>query len=180
MVRGQCWLCRASSEVKCDKCDIEACSQAHLALHTKIGGGGDGSQCLPFQIVFREGVGNCVTATRDIRPGEVILSEKPAVWGPNLKSPPKCCNCLARWRGATCPECQFPVCNDTCARGAAHAQECGTLASLDIDITFSVGEAANPAMSLINVIRFLRLPQTSQVLVFISISRCLDVMMSGP
>ena len=94
------------------------------------------------------------------------MSEKPAVWGPNLKSPPKCCNCLARWQsGATCPECQFPVCDDTCARGNAHSQECGTLANLDIDITFTVGETANPAMSLINVVRFLRLPQTSQVLV---------------
>ena len=67
MVTGQCWLCRAPAEFKCNKCGIEACSQVHLELHTKVGGVGDGSQCLPFQIVFREGVGNCVTATRDIR-----------------------------------------------------------------------------------------------------------------
>ena len=66
---------------------------------------------------------------------------------------------LLRWQGKTCPECHFPVCSEnfeTCARGDTHAQECGVLANLDIDITFTVGEAANPAMSLINVVRFLR------------------------
>ena len=66
--------------------------------------------------------------------------EKPAVWGPNLKSPPKCVNCLARWQGVTCAECQFPVCSDTCARGEVHLQECGVLSRLDIDITFTVGK----------------------------------------
>ena len=93
-------------------------------------------------------------------PGQTILNERPAVWGPNLKSGPKCCNCLARWRGYSCPECQFPVCDADCARGPQHSIECGLLASLDIDINFTVGEAANPAMSLVNVVRFLRLPNT--------------------
>ena len=144
-----CWLCRKPAVIKCDKCDLQACSESCMTIHKQLGG----STCLPFQIVYREGVGNCVVATRDIRPGETILLERPAVWGPNLKSPPKCCNCLARWTGYTCPECQFPVCNDTCARGAAHMQECPVLANLDIDITFTVGEPANPAMSLVNVVR---------------------------
>ena len=85
--------------------------------------------------------------------GETILLEQPAVWGPNLKSAPKCCNCLARWTGATCQECQFPVCSESCARDVTHAQECGVLANLDIDITFTQGEEANMAMSLVNVVR---------------------------
>ena len=93
--------------------------------------------------------------------GQTILTERPAVWGPNLKSGPKCCNCLARWRGYSCPECQFPVCDEECARGQHHTIECGLLARLDIDITFTVGEVANPAMSLINVVRFLRLANTN-------------------
>ena len=32
-------------------------------------------------------------------------------------------------------------------------QECPVLANMDIDITFTVGEPANPAMSLVNVVR---------------------------
>ena len=135
---------------------VRSCCPAHLRLHQQLGGGA----CLPFRIVMRAGVGNCVLATRDIRPGETLLVsrdmwrywicrsmvqvEQPAVWGPNLKSPPKCCNCLARWQGASCPDCHFPVCGDSCARGAAHAQECGVLASLDLDITFTVGEVMQP------------------------------------
>ena len=45
------------------------------------------------------------------------------------------------------------MCDDTCAGGSVHRQECGVLANLVMDITFSMGEEANPAMSLVNVIR---------------------------
>ena len=155
---SECWLCRAPSQVTCSACPASSCSASHHRLHSEAGGG---QGCLPARILYREGVGNTVVAATDIRPGQTILTEQPAVWGPNLKSGPKCCNCLARWRGFTCPDCQFPVCDEACARGPHHTIECGLLASLDIDITFSLGEAANPAMSLINVVRLLRLGVTS-------------------
>ena len=155
---GSCWLCRAPGLVTCPSCPVTSCSSSHHQVHSQTGGQ-DG--CLPFNIVARDGVGNCVVASRDIKAGQTILTEQPAVWGPNLKSGPKCCNCLARWRGFTCPHCQFPVCDEDCARGPHHSIECGLLASLDIDITFTLGEAANPAMSLVNVVRFLRLGVSS-------------------
>ena len=155
---GECWLCRAPAQLSCTDCPASSCSASHHRLHSQTGGD---QGCLPFRIIHREGVGNCVVAATDIKPGQTILIEQPAVWGPNLKSGPKCCNCLARWRGFTCPDCQFPVCDEACARGPHHSIECGLLASLDIDITFTLGEAANPAMSLINVVRFLRLGVTS-------------------
>merc|ERR1711892_1025082 len=66
--------------------------------------------CLPVKIEHRQGVGICCVATMDISPGETILLDTPAVWGPNLKSAPKCLNCLAPWQGFLCPECKFPVC----------------------------------------------------------------------
>ena len=155
----ECWLCRAPGLVNCDDCGlISSCSTNHHQLHSQTGGP---HGCLPFTIVTREGVGNCVVASRDIKSGQTILTEQPAVWGPNLKSGPKCCNCLARWRGFTCPHCHFPVCNEDCAGGQHHSIECGLLANLDIDITFTLGEAANPAMSLVNVVRFLRLRATN-------------------
>merc|ERR1712123_308942 len=116
--------------------------------------------CLPVKIELRQGVGNCCMATRDISPGETILLDTPAVWGPNLKSAPKCLNCLSVWRGALCPDCQFPVCDEQCAQGAHHVQECGVLARIGQKYTFTPGEQSNPALSMVNVIRFLRLPVT--------------------
>ena len=50
---------------------VRSCSPAHLRLHQQLGGGA--GACLPFRIVMRAGVGNCVLATRDIRPGETLL-----------------------------------------------------------------------------------------------------------
>ena len=62
MVGGECWLC------SCPACP-----------------GG----CLPVTVETRPGVGNCLVATHHIPPGGLVFSDSPAVWGPNLKSPPK-------------------------------------------------------------------------------------------
>ena len=41
-----------------------------------------------------EGVGRCVEAARDIRPGELIFREEALVIGPNHDTPPLCLSCL--------------------------------------------------------------------------------------
>ena len=151
-----CFLCRSPASVPCDECENYSCSVAHAKIHKSVASG-----CLPIKIVYKEGVGNYCVATKDISPGNTILLDTPAVWGPNLISPPKCLNCLARWQGTNlCPECKFPVCNDKCAQGKHHVQECGVLAKTNGIHTFTLGEKSNPAMSLVNVVRFLRLPVT--------------------
>jgi len=155
MVSPVCFLCRSPSSVVCGECGAHSCSPAHGDIHRHAVAG-----CLPVKIEHRQGVGNCCVATRDISPGETILLDTPAVWGPNLKSAPKCLNCLGAWRGALCPDCQFPVCDEQCALGAHHVQECGVLARVREKYTFTPGENSNPALSLVSVIRFLRLPVT--------------------
>ena len=150
-----CFLCRSPASVPCDECENYSCSLAHAKIHKSVTSG-----CLPIKIVYREGVGNCCVATKDISPGNTILLDTPAVWGPNLKSAPKCLNCLAPWQGCLCPECKFPVCDDQCAQGTHHIQECGVLARIGTSHTFTPGEKSNPALSLVNVVRFLRLPVT--------------------
>ena len=151
-----CFLCRLPSTLSCEECGTSSCSSAHAEVHCPK----DGCGCLPIRIEFREGVGNCGIATTDIKPGETVLLDTPAVWGPNLKSNPKCLDCLAPWNGTLCVECQFPVCGVECANGRHHRQECGVLARLEGNYTFNSGETSNLALSLVNVIRFLRLPIT--------------------
>ena len=64
------------------------CSDQHRALHE------DRGQCLPFLVTFKEGVGRCVVAARDIAPGELIFREEALVIGPNHDTPPLCLSCL--------------------------------------------------------------------------------------
>ena len=155
MVSPVCFLCRSPSSLTCESCGATSCSPSHAAIHRH-----DRAGCLPIKIEQRQGVGNCCVATKDISPGQTILLDTPAVWGPNLKSAPKCLNCLAPWQGTLCPECQFPVCDDECAQGTHHIQECGVLARISDKYTFTPGEKSNSALSLVNVVRFLRLPVT--------------------
>jgi hypothetical protein len=52
------------------------------------------------------------------------------------------------------------VCDDQCAQGTHHIHECGVLARITCNHTFTPGEKSNPALTLVNVVRFLRLPVT--------------------
>ena len=63
----KCWLCRKEENLlTCDKCDLKSCCDDHLEIHQTVG---PKDKCLPFQIVYREGVGNCVLASRNIKQG---------------------------------------------------------------------------------------------------------------
>ena len=88
--------------------------------------------CWPFCIDTVPSVGRIMIATRDIRAGEIILEEMPAVWGPSNKSAAACLGCLKlAWKSVeksdvvendevvdttvrTCTKCKFPVCGTEC------------------------------------------------------------------
>lgn len=73
-----------------------------------------------------------LVATRDIKPGEVILKEKPLVVGPRVDSFPICLACyrpLPLYQEARCSRCLVaPVCGVHCERQGAHGEpECTLL-----------------------------------------------------
>ena len=89
--------------------------------------------CWPFRIDIQPNIGRIMVATRDIRAGEIILEEMPAVWGPNNKSAAVCLECLnpafklpdasvdEKVNGDkggilinTCSKCHFPICGAEC------------------------------------------------------------------
>ena len=86
--------------------------------------------CWPFCIETRPTIGRIMVATRDIRAGETILEESPAVWGPNNKSSALCLECLkpavksdannSEKQGHSvslitkCSKCRFPICGNEC------------------------------------------------------------------
>lgn len=73
-----------------------------------------------------------LAASRDIKPGEVILKEKPLVVGPRVDSDPVCLACYKPLPLNQQPRCSLclvaPVCGVHCERSGAHTDtECNIL-----------------------------------------------------
>lgn len=140
-----CFLCQSQVSSKdniCKDCDngIKFCSQDHLNVHRgiqktrqKASDDRETVRCWPFRIGHDEVIGNLMVASRDIKAGETILEEPPAVWGPNNKSLPVCLECLKPVKvdkvshvdadgnqveetmvSSFCSKCNYPICDADC------------------------------------------------------------------
>lgn len=87
-------------------------------------------------------------ANRDIKCGEIILCEKPLVFGPKIISSPTCLGCnrfveaqdirvptTSKERKVKtiknyykCSKCKWPMCNESCEQSKAHVDECNLMA----------------------------------------------------
>ena len=77
---GKCFLCFQDTDNQCSKCEaVYYCNDDHLRSHVYQ------DTCLPFSIDTCPGVGRIVRAVRDIKAGELILTEKAAVSGKEYK-----------------------------------------------------------------------------------------------
>ena len=104
-----------------------------ISENEAVNGVEDTLTCWPFRIETKPEIGRIMVAIRDIRAGEIILEEMPAVWGPNNKSPAVCLNCLKPALKVqtkpnddnseneiediiinTCSKCLFPICGKEC------------------------------------------------------------------
>ena len=62
---------------------------------------------------------------------ELILYDRTLAYGPKMCSPVACLQCLKPLEkplGFRCPGCQWPMCNEKCARGRMHEEECPIIA----------------------------------------------------
>ena len=144
----RCFLCRVIIGQENDECEnntckfcpegsdkIYYCCEDHLSVHRgnlrKKKDSEDILTCWPFRIETKPDVGRIMVAIRDIRAGEIILEEMPAVWGPNNKSAAVCLGCLKPAIKVltknddsdneiqdvvinTCSKCHFPICGIEC------------------------------------------------------------------
>ena len=75
-------------------------------------------------------------AIRDLKEGELIFTESPAVWGPGQRED-TCLVCLGSTRETrgegeapgVCDHCWWPVCSEACRQSPVHRLECRYLAS---------------------------------------------------
>ncbi|XP_015126926.1 SET domain-containing protein SmydA-8 [Diachasma alloeum] len=86
-----------------------------------------------YQILSNDRVGRYMVASKDLDPGEEILTELPFVVGPKASTYPLCLSCYTPWPPAPdttplCSKCHWPVCNETCENAAQHKEyECPIL-----------------------------------------------------
>ena len=119
--------CSLTAPLTCGGCQKTSyCSKEHQkkdwANHRKL--------CSPFKIVQKPGYGRHLVATRDIKPGEVILEEVPVTCGPKQYTAPVCLGChkLVSLSGYRCPGCEWPMCDEKCAKRPIHQGECSVFA----------------------------------------------------
>ena len=98
------------------------CVDRHIARKTSC----------KLQVCTSPELGKYLVASRDLSPGDVIISEGPLVVGPKLHSEQALClGCHAPTRYDSdyrCPKCLWPSCGPTCpADPKVHAPECTIL-----------------------------------------------------
>uniref|UniRef100_V5I9L0 Protein msta n=1 Tax=Anoplophora glabripennis TaxID=217634 RepID=V5I9L0_ANOGL len=79
------------------------------------------------KVCYDEILGRHLKATRDIKPGEVVLQEPPLIWGPAQVTVPVCLGCgnaVTEKNSRPCFKCGWPVCNETCEKAPGHIPEC--------------------------------------------------------
>ena len=72
-----------------------------------------------------------VTASRDIKAGELIIEEKSLVKCPPYTTAPLCLGCfqyLSLGEFIKCPKCSWPMCSEACFKNPDHLLECEMLA----------------------------------------------------
>ena len=77
-----------------------------------------------------------MTASRDIKAGELILEEKPFVKCPPYTTQPLCLGCyqlLTSDNYIKCPKCSWPMCSESCSQNPDHLLECQFLASCKVN-----------------------------------------------
>lgn len=84
-----------------------------------------------WQVITNSHLGRHVVATRDVKRGEVILTERPLVFGPKLVSEPMCLGCMEkltlpheRAPFYECSGCRWPLCGPKCEQSPVHRIEC--------------------------------------------------------
>lgn len=88
---GKCEVCDKQAKSRCSGC-VQAfyCSVEHQRQDWKD----HKPRCSPLKVCHNEKIGRHYVATRNIKPGEIILRESPLIIGPSQVTGPVCVGCL--------------------------------------------------------------------------------------
>ncbi|GAB0093570.1 SET domain-containing protein [Sergentomyia squamirostris] len=128
-----CAVCGIPATLKCAGCkNIVYCGKDHQKIHWRKG---HKAMCKCIELKTDEIMGRMLCATRDIKQGEVIFTEKPLVIGPKLNCHPMCLGChrfltlKPKERNFyKCSRCNWPLCGPDCEKSQLHVPECNLMA----------------------------------------------------
>ncbi|XP_014610022.1 PREDICTED: protein msta, isoform B [Polistes canadensis] len=85
----------------------------------------ESAQTKAYNIRQNDQVGRYMVASRELKPGEEILTEMPFVVGPKAFTYPLCLSCYAPWSSSLeekplCSKCSWPVCGPECENQPQH------------------------------------------------------------
>lgn len=129
---GVCPVCGKNATLKCGNCRREFyCDKSHQSRDWPR----HRSACIAWEIGRDANLGRYLLATRDLAPGDAILSEAPLVWGPSIHATQRLCvGCGKRCNDdidMRCGVCRWPVCRSDCeglSDKKRHESECALLA----------------------------------------------------
>lgn len=126
-----CEVCQQPANQTCGGCKlVYYCSKGHQKLGWREG---HKFKCCAFKIQYSDSLGRHMIATRDIKQGEMILKEKPAVMGPKMSCSPQCLSCGMKlepnkvgdqYEFYNCSSCNWPMCGPQCEKADVHKAEC--------------------------------------------------------
>ena len=82
-----CNLACKVKTVKCERCGLAHHCQDHADRHSNL------AQCFPVKVARSDSQGRHLLATRTIKPGEIVLQERPVVTGSSTMVRPQCLVC---------------------------------------------------------------------------------------
>ncbi|TRY68232.1 hypothetical protein TCAL_04165 [Tigriopus californicus] len=170
-ISQRCFLCQTNDQsgdlFRCNWCRrVSVCSNHHFRVYHRVR-----SRCWPFHLAPKRkdsppGKFHLrLTATRDIKKGEIIFIEASTLATPQPHSFPTCPVCLRRLRAdafTKCNSCSIPLCGSlVCANSSVHQIECRVLTENKINLSSLVNNFTRPHFiySVIILLRMCALEQ---------------------
>jgi hypothetical protein len=156
---NKCAVCKKSATQTCSACgQVFYCAREHQKQDWKQ----HKNFCVPFKITTDEVLGRCVVATRNLRPGEVLMKQSPLILGPKVVSAPLCLSChkklnLEEKARYECDKCKWPLCGQECEASPLHRAECQVFAQAGFVPTVKSDNSRQPVYSSIAPLRALLL-----------------------
>ncbi|XP_066992454.2 SET domain-containing protein SmydA-8 [Anabrus simplex] len=156
MGEEKCAVCSQPATQRCGGCHvIYYCSRDHQKSDWK----GHRDTCRPFKVAHNDVLGRHLVATRDIKPGEVLLKEVPLIAGPPQITAPVCLGCYKPLTSSTsveCLRCGWPLCSSKCAENPAHIPECRATSEWKKEkVSIRDFEISHPTYQSVTVLRCL-------------------------
>ncbi|XP_072400359.1 SET domain-containing protein SmydA-8 isoform X1 [Diabrotica undecimpunctata] len=121
---NKCQVCQKPADQRCGGChSVHYCCKEHQKNDWKQ----HKKHCKPFKVCTDDVLGRHLKATKDLKPGDVIIQENPLIWGPAISTVPVCLGCgqeVNQRNSRPCSKCGWPMCSDLCEKAPAHIPEC--------------------------------------------------------